>query len=133
MCAFGNFSKLRKRTPSFFRSSASCSTAIAATEGKAATLTIFRGRRPTAKGSLFCFSGNYFQNDNTILMWFYNSKLTLNDGFTFIFFSFAFILLVLLTGVDAFDPLRRSGVPVALPGADLVWPVKFYCLAMTIF
>ena len=48
---------------------------------------------------------------------------TLNDGLTFIFFSFALTRLLVLSGVEAFDPLRRSGVPLALPGADLVWPV----------
>lgn len=54
----------------------------------------------------------------------YDIKIvTLKDGLTFIFFSFALTRLVVLSGVEAFDPLRRSGVPVALPGADLVWPV----------
>ena len=49
------------------------------------------------------------------------AQLTLKDGLIFIFLNLVFTLLADLTGVEAFDPaLRRSGVAVALPGADRV-------------
>lgn len=86
--------------------------------------TTDRGLRPIVPISVFCFSGSFGQLLQLAYIEQANTNLTLKEGLTFIFLSLALTLLVDFNGVEEFDPLRRSGVPVALPGADRVCPIK---------
>lgn len=59
--------------------------------------------------------------NNNLKKWW---MLTLNAGFILIFFSLAFTLQGIdFAGDEWLDPLRRSGVPAALAGAERVWPI----------